>query len=207
MTRYIAVVVCLIATLCTEVAFAQLTSSQTGASVQARTSGSPVAFVYVSSSPRGNNFEINAFSAASNGELTPVQGSPFSADVQGMAVNGKYLFGTNGTYVYSFSVASDGALQKVASINAQQFNGYNCGGPVALFLDHTGATLYDEDFYGNNCANNTYQFFGIDRSSGDLSYRGATSAASPQFNVPLSFIGNNVYAYGSGCYHFYPAIF
>ena len=207
MTRYIKLVVCVIATLCTEVAFAQVASTQIDATIQDSTGSSPVAYAYVSSNPSSNNYEINAFAAASNGKLTPVPGSPFSADVQDMAVNGKYLFGTNGIYIYSFSIAPDGALKQVASINAQQFNGYNCGGPTALFLDHTGATLYDLDYDGNGCANNAYQFLAIDRSTGGLSYLGVTSDSSVQFEVPLSFTGNNVYAYGSGCYHMEGLIF
>jgi hypothetical protein len=206
MTRYIKVAVCLIATLCTEAAFAQVTSTQIDASIQARSSGSPVAFVYVSSNPSGSKYEINAFAAASNGKLTPVKGSPFPADVRQMAVNRKYLFGTNGIYIYSFSIASNGALKKIASINAQKFNGGNCGGPGPLFLDHTGATLYDVDFDGNNCANTGYQSFSIDRSTGKLNFL-ALSDASPAYNVVLSFIGNNKYAYGSSCYHFTPSIF
>lgn len=195
MTRPIQFFACLLAMLCTGLAFAQDNSTS-----------SPVAFVYVSSNPSGNSREIDAFAAASNGKLTPVSGSPFSANVQGMAVNGKYLFGTDGIYIYSFSIASDGGLKQVASINAQKFNGSNCGGPVALFLDHTGTTLYDEDFYGNLCANNTYQAFAIDRSTGVLSYLGA-SDPSVIFNVPLSFIGNNVYAYGSSSREFSSSIF
>ncbi|HWY59412.1 MAG TPA: hypothetical protein VNZ03_33415 [Terriglobales bacterium] len=201
MTRFIQLVVCIIATLCTEVAVAQLTSTNIDVN-----SSSPVALVYVSSSPNGNSYEINAFSAASNGKLTAVSGSPFAADVQSMAVNANYLFGTNGVDIFSFAIASDGALEKVTSINAQKFNGYNCGGPTALFLDRTGTTLYDEDFYGNICANNTYQSFGIDRSTGKLSYLGA-SDPSTMFTVPLSFIGNNAYAYGSASHQFYPYIF
>jgi len=193
MTRYVQLVVCIIAMLCTGVAVAQHTSTQLDPNVQA---SSPAAFVYVSSSPSNNRYQINAFSAASDGKLTPVSGSPFSANVQNMAVNDQYLFGTNGVDIYSFSIAADGALEKVASINAQKFNGDNCGGPTALFLDRTGTTLYDEDFYGNICANNTYQSFGIERSTGELNYLGA-SDPSVVFNVPLSFIGNNVYAYGS----------
>jgi hypothetical protein len=195
MTRPIQFFACLFAVLCTGLAFAQDNSTH-----------SPVAFVYVSSSPSANQNEINAFAAASNGKLTPISGSPFSANVQGMAVNGKYLFGTDGIHIYSFSIASDGGLEKVASINAQKFNGYNCGGPVALFLDHTGTTLYDEDFYGNICANNTYQSFDIDPSTGELSYLGA-SDPSVVFNVPLSFIGNNVYAYGSSSREYDSRIF
>jgi len=159
------------------------------------------AFVYVSSSPSQNQYQINAFRAASNGKLTPVQGSPFPASVLSMAVNSKYLFGTDDVHIYSFSIASDGALQQVSSINAQRHNQGDCGGPVALFLDHTGSTLYDEDFYGNICANNPYQFFTVDNSTGQLTYLGVTDAASPAFNVPLSFTGNNDFAYSSTCYH------
>lgn len=195
MIRHIQFVACLFATLCTGLAFAQDNSTN-----------APAAFVYVSSSRGANHYEINAFTAAANGKLTPVSGSPFAADVQSMAANAKYLFGTNGVNIYSFSIASDGALEKVAYINAQKFNGYNCGGPVALFLDRTGTNLYDEDFYGNICANNTYQSFSIDRSTGELSYLKA-SAPSVVFDVPLSFIGNNVLAYGSGSYDYSTWIF
>jgi hypothetical protein len=200
MTRYVQLVVCIIAALCAEVAVAQLTSIQSGSG------SSPVAYVYVSSSPSSNKSEINAFAASRNGTLTAVSGSPFPAKVQSMAVNPKYLFGTDGVYIYSFSVAPDGSLQKIGSINAQKYNGYNCGGPYVLFLDHTGTTLYDEDFYGNICANNTYQSFSIDRSTGELSYLGA-SDPSVVFNVPLSFIGNNAYAYGSSSREYNSSIF
>src|SRR5580692_5579843 len=195
MTRYIKFV-CLVATFYAAVAFAQ-----------SGPASSPVAFVYVSSAVGDNNYEISAFAAGPNGKLTRVSGSPFSADVQNMAVNGKYLFGTNGIEIYSFSIASDGALKQVASINAQQFNQPVAGGPGALFLDHTGVTLYDEDIYGNDGANNTYQFFDIEKPTGQLDYLGMTKAATTQFWEPLSFIGNNIYAYGSNCYHFDADIF
>jgi 6-phosphogluconolactonase (cycloisomerase 2 family) len=195
MSRAIRIIVCLMVTLCTAIGFAQVASTK-----------SPAAFVYVSSSPRNNTYEINGFEAADDGKLTPVTGSPFPANVQGMAVNGKFLFGTNGVYIYSFSIASDGALDQVASINAQKFNGGRCGGPTSLFLDHNGATLYDLDYYGNACANNTYQSFGIEPATGELSYLGASNP-SVDFNVPLSFTGNNAFAYGSSCYHVNPDIF
>ena len=156
---------------------------------------SVVAYVYVSDTQG-----ITALAAASDGKLTPVSGSPFPADVGSMAVNGRYLFGSDGVYIYSFSIASDGALTQVASINAQQFNCGDNGGPGALFLDHTGATLYDVDF--DDCANNAYQSFSIDPSTGELSYLGVTSVMTPEFNVPLSFIGNNLFAYGASCFHF-----
>ena len=195
MTRHILFVACIFATLCTGLAFAQDNSTS-----------SPVAFVYVSSSPSASHYDINAFTSDANGKLTTVSGSPFPANVQNMAVNAKYLFGTNGVNIYSFSIAPDGAVEKVASINAQKFNGYNCGGPVALFLDQTGTTLYDEDFYGNICANNTYQSFSIDSSTGELNYLKA-SAPSVVFDLPLSFTGNNVYAYGSSSHEYSSWIF
>ncbi len=189
MMRHIRLVLCLIATL-SIAGLAQIASST-----------SPAAFVYVSSSPSNNNYEINAFTAAPDGKLTAVSGSPFSANVQSIAVNQQYLFGTNGVDISSFSIAADGSLDRVANINAQKFNGYKCGGPVALFLDRTGKTVYDEDYFGNICANNTYQSFSIDSSTGELTYLKA-SAPSVVFDLPLSFLGNNVYAYGSSSHEY-----
>jgi hypothetical protein len=201
MTRSVQLFVCLIATLCTEAAFAQVAPTEADGSVSAATSSSPVAYVYVSSSPSGNKNKIDAYSAASDGKLTPVAGSPFSAKVQYMAVNGKYLFGTNGSDIDSFSIASDGALKQISSINTTKFDEDGCGAPLILFLDRTGKTLYDLDIE-NDCANNAFQFFGIHESTGELTYLGVSSAKSPQYIEELSFIGNNIYAYGSRCFGF-----
>jgi hypothetical protein len=166
-----------------------------------RPTASPVAYVYVSGGTlASNNAKVNAYSVASNGMLTAIGTTPTN-QVSVMALNQNWLFGTNGVDIYSFSIAANGTLREVSSINAQALNGYADGGPVNLFLDHTGADLYDEDIYGNIGANNTYQFFDISQSTGVLNYFGATSAASPEFATALSFIGNNQYAYGSSCYH------
>ncbi|HXM19960.1 MAG TPA: hypothetical protein VN948_01680 [Terriglobales bacterium] len=82
--------------------------------------------------PAATAYEINAFAAASNGKLTPVSGSPFRVGYVGsMAVNAKYLFVSDTVYIYTFAIASDGAIKQVASINAQQFNSGQCGGPGA----------------------------------------------------------------------------
>jgi hypothetical protein len=200
MTRRIRFVFCLIATL------------SAAALAQTASNSSPVAFVYVSSNPSHYSYEINAFAAASDGSLTAVSGSPFAAKVQSMAVNQQYLFGTNGypgngiNDIYSFSIAADGSIDKVASINAQKFNGAHCGGPVSLFLDNTGSTLYDLDFDGNICANNTYQSFSIDGATGKLRYLSA-SLPSEEFQLQLSFMANNVFAYGSACYQMYSVIY
>lgn len=167
----------------------------------AQTTAKPVAFVYVSSNPNHSSTnEINAFAAASNGKLTPVTGSPFADDVTSMAVNGKYLFGStrNGIYVASFIIESDGALRWTASNDIVRYNQDDCGTSGPLFLDHTGASLYDMEYDGNACANNVYHSFGVNNSSGQLHNLGG-GPASEWFYLPATFIGNNVYAYTATC--------
>jgi hypothetical protein len=179
-----------------------------GATAVLQAQTAPAAYVYVTSSP-GSNMVIDAYAAASNGKLTPVAGSPFSTNLgygASLANNGKYLFATNGVRIYSYSIASNAAIKPITSVNAEAFNQSSCGGPEALFLDRAGANLYDLDIY-SDCANNGYQFFSIGASTGKTNYLGVTSATSPIFEVPLSFLGNNEYAYGASCYHWYQEIF
>jgi WD40 repeat protein len=200
------VLVVLVATFASSVlAFSQVTLSQTDASEQAAAGSSPVAFVYVSAQ-KGSNYEVSGYSVATNGQLTPIPGSPFPANANYLALNGKYVFGSDGINIYSFSVGSDGALTQVATVNARNYNEDECGGPENLFVDRTGTTLYDPDLLGNICANNAYQAFGIDSSTGGLTYLGSV-IASPAFNTPLNFIGDNVYGYSSDCYRDEPGIF
>ncbi len=206
MLRSIRVTLFVVATFASSVlASSEVTPSPTDASVQSATASTPVAFVYVSSQ-KGSDYEVSAYSAAPSGRLTLISGSPFPANANYLAVNGKYLFGTNGIDIYSFAIATDGALTQLASINAQNYNQNECGGPENLFVDRTGKTLYDPDFLGNICANNAYQAFTIDDSTGALNYLGST-IASPAFNAPLSFIGDDVYGYSSDCYRDNPGIF
>lgn len=205
MTRYLQISVCLIAALCANMAFVQVASAQDDAGA-VRNADAPAAFVYISSNLSDTQHEINVFAAASNGKLNQVQQLPVSSNIVSMAVISSYLFATDGVYIYSFSIASDGSIKEVFSINAQQFNG-GSGGPAALFLDHTGATLYDEDYDGNNGSNTDYQFFDVNHANGELTYMGVTNAASAAFYDSLSFIGNNRYAYGSTCYHFGATLF
>ncbi len=198
--------VVLVATFASSVlAFSQVAPSQTDASEQAAAASSSVAFVYVSAQ-KGSNYEVNEYGAAASGQLTPISGSPFPANANYLASNSKYLFGSNGIDIYSFSIASDGALTQVATVNARNYNEDECGGPENLFVDRTGTTLYDPDLLGNICANNAYQAFSVDNSTGGLTYLGSV-IASPAFNTPLNFIGNNVYGYSSDCYRNEPGLF
>jgi hypothetical protein len=160
----------------------------------------PVAFVYVSSNPNNSSTnQISAYAASADGQLTPVTGSPFADDVTSMAVNGKYLFGStrNGIYVAAFHIESDGALRWSKSTDIVQFNPSDCGSSGPLFLDHTGATVYDTESY-SDCSNNSYQSLGVTNSTGALHNLGATSGDA-WLSLPASFIGNNVYAYSAVC--------
>jgi hypothetical protein len=137
MSRSISVCLLAFAAICasTVLASAQVTPSPTESnSIQAP--ASPVAYVYVSSAPTSSTGQINAYSAASNGALTPIAGSPFPYDVNYMAVNGAWLFGVANvdTDINSFSIASNGALTfkdtyKVTNPGA---------GVISVYLDHTG---------------------------------------------------------------------
>jgi hypothetical protein len=151
--------------------------------------------VYVSSAPTSSTGQINAYSAASNGALTAIAGSPFPYDVNYMAVNGAWLFGVANvdTDINSFSIASNGALTFKDTYKVT-----NPGAAViSVYLDHTGSTLY-ADYYTTN---NDYLSFSINQSSGRLTKIGDLAGGPPN-NTPVSFIGNNVYAYSSSCYHF-----
>jgi hypothetical protein len=194
MSRSISVFSLALLTACasTVLASAQATSSATEIG-----SSTVPGFVYVTSVNSDNAEEIYAYSESAGGSLTPVAGSPFAANGYNLATNSKWLVSTDTVNIYSFSVAENGAITQASSINAQQYNQYTTGGPVSLFFDRTGATLYDEDIYGNQGANNTYQFFDLNQGTGALSFLGATTSYSAAWITPLSFIGNNEYAYGA----------
>ncbi len=182
----------------TVLASAQTASSPTDFSGSAPARSSSAAFVYVSGTPTTSTSEILAYTAAANGGLTPVPGSPWEESGLRLAANGKWLFSTDSLNIYSFSIAPDGAINQVASINAQQYNSSGTGGPISLFFDRSGAVLYDEDIYGNG-ANNTYQFFDPAKETGTLSYLGATADYAAVWVTPLSFVGDNSYGYGGSC--------
>jgi hypothetical protein len=159
-----------------------------------------VAYVYVSSNPNNSSTnEINAYTASADGALTPVTGSPFADDITSMAVNGKYLFGStrSGIYVAAFNIESNGALQWSTSTDIVQYNPDDCGSSGPLFLDHTGATVYDTESL-SDCSNNSYQSLGINKSTGLLHNLGG-SGPDAWLSLPASFIGNNVYAYSAMC--------
>jgi hypothetical protein len=199
MKNELKLVVCL-ATALSAQAFAQKesTSSEPGI-VRTALVGATTAYIYVSSSPTSGGInEVEAFAASETGKLTPVHGSPFQENVTSMAVNGKYLFAanSNGFDIDSYLMESDGALSYATSFNAAGSEDCNFLGP--LFLDHTGSTLYDMEFNGSGCSNNTYESFTVNKANAHL-VQLKDSGPNAWLNLPASFIGNNQYAYSAVC--------
>jgi len=201
MTRSISVCSFAVAAICasTVLASAHVTSSSTESNSTPAIS-SPVAYVYVSTATSGTAGQIRGYSAAPNGALTAIPGSPFPTNgVNYMAVNGAWLFGVanTDTDIDSFSIGSNGALTL-----KDKYTVTNPGaGVISVYLDHTGSTLY-ADYYTTN---NDYLSYSINQSTGQLTKLGDLPGGPPD-NSPVSFIGNNVYAYSSSCYHFGPEI-
>lgn len=75
-----------------------------------------------------------------------------------------------------------------------------CGSAGQLFFDHTGATLYVQEFDGSDaCTNDVYASFAVVESTGGLTYLGlANTGAFPGAYTAAYFIGNNVFAYSAG---------
>jgi hypothetical protein len=101
MTRWTRLAVSLAAVLSTGGALAQAPEAPSVASVTA--SAAPLRMSI-------------AFSAAANGKLTLVPGSPFNYSLSLMGANGHYLFGfePSSVIIESFSMAANGALKKAA---------------------------------------------------------------------------------------------
>jgi 6-phosphogluconolactonase (cycloisomerase 2 family) len=194
------------ALLCTAAA-AQLGLPRPVAPLARDHAATPVAYVYVSSTPaNSSNYEVASYGVAADGKLTAISGSPFTEDVTGLATNRKLLFGSNqnGIDIDAYTVESNGALEYASATDIVQ--GKNCDTALTLFLDRTGASLYNLDYDGNECANTTYQSFAINPSTGKLTFLDE-AGASPELVTALSFIGNNQFGYGSSCYHFNPLIY
>lgn len=166
--------------------------------VHGQAPAAPVAHVYVAE-PNS----ILGYTAAADGTLTPIPGSPFTISVYGLAATGSYLFGSSfdGVHVNSYHVQSNGALTLAASNDINQYNaGTTCPNLQAspLVLDHTGATLYTVAYQGDVCNATSYKSFAINKTTGTLNYLG-DSGTRTVWNFPLRFSGNNKYAYGAGC--------
>ena len=196
MLRNMGTLVLALVTACasTVLASAQATPSPTGNSLP---SSSPVAYIYVVSAPPNGQNHIIGYAAGPNGALSTIPGTPFSTAINDVALNGAWLFGTDGKNISSFSIAANGSLKQVDTLEVEPD-----GGVGSLFLDHTGTSLY-ADYYTTN---NEELAYSIDNATGKLTYLD-NIMAGPGFGYVESFVGDNAYAYESTCYHFTPSIY
>lgn len=203
MVRTIEVVIpSLCATLC-------LFTASTQAIAAAKTS-TPVAYIYIAHTPNPNPTayspnQILGFAVDAEGRLTRVPGSPFNEDAASMAVNGRYLMAASQDQqiVSAFDIHPNGSLTFASLTNYALDNSSNCGAAGAIFFDHTGQSLYLQE-YDIDCANSGTASYTLHKSTGMLSYLGNTITGSEYDDrSPASFIANNLFAYAagpSGCY-------
>lgn len=169
-----------------------------------------VAYIYVANTPNPNPTgyspnQITAYAANEFGMLTPVPGSPYNEDVTSMAVNGLYLMaaGQRDQIISAYNIHSDGSLTFATQRNYAQDNYNGCGGAAAVFFDHTGKSLYAQE-YDIDCSNSGTASYALDNATGMLKYLGNTITGSEFANyVPASFVGNNEFAFAAGpggCY-------
>lgn len=168
---------------------------------QAAPAPKPVAYIYVST-PAGSTGrnEVHAWAESANGGLTPIPGTPFQENVTSMAVNGTFLFGATlpGNDVNSYRIAPNGALRYAVTTNITRYNSSDCASAGSVFLDRTGTTLYNMEYRGDGCANNTYRSFTVEKATGGLQNLGEAGGNSWLYQ-PASFLGNNTWAYSASC--------
>ncbi|HTW60673.1 MAG TPA: hypothetical protein VMD55_02625 [Terracidiphilus sp.] len=164
---------------------------------------SPVAYIYVAHTPHNSSTnEIAAYSVAPDGRLTAIVGSPFAEDVTSMAVNGSYLMAASRLTpeINAYAIHSDGRLTYAATTEFGKYNSSSdCGDAGQIFFDHTGASLYVQEFNGSNaCTNTVVASFKLNKSTGDLEYLGTdVTGVFPGDNMAAYFTGNNLYAYSA----------
>ena len=187
-----------VALLFSGAALAQSQDVQTDSITPEGKPAAPVAFVYVQSAKHPSGGEINAFTAAANGELKTIAGSPFNYNDSPQGANGKYLFGmeSNLSTIDSFRIESNGAIEKVESLNTAQYDAGNCGNPGFFSLDRSGSKLYNVAF-APDCtivSPEAVQSFSINSSDGKLDFL-SDVGANPGGGINISVTGNNKYAY------------
>ena len=187
----------LVVTLCAAVTLPQFASAQTT---------TPSAYVYVINylSVASKTVELDGLSADSTGALTALPGSPFwtstaSPGFWTLAHSANWVFVSDGVKIYSFSIASNGALTLKSSINAQQFSPSGADYIRGLFLDRTRSTLYATEDEQSQGPGDAILAFKKNGTTGALTYLGSTDYPAIQWRPGFlpAFIGNNEYTYNA----------
>jgi hypothetical protein len=166
------------------------------------------AYVYVQTA-KG----VNLYDASSAGKLSLVSGSPFPTTGLMIGSNGTHFFTLGPDYVHSYPVASNGAIkEQVSEINTQSYSDADCGTAAGAVLDRKGEHLYvslegallpPDSKYGAVTFCDALQTFSIGKTSGELTFKGATSFGWIQNDAsfaPLpTFSGNGAFAYEILC--------
>lgn len=204
MTRSPHLLLYLATILCCTGASAQSVTSE-AEQIAHKSTTAPVAYVYV-----GNTVDqsigldnLYAFSAAADGKLTTLPGSPFSINpVVQIEGNGKFFFdvdyntATSASETFdTFSPASNGVPKLVEKASAP--SGY-CF-QFQFYLDSAVKNLYGLIYGPPDCSGEYFQVFDVNESTGKLQYKemdylGPVSETEvAQFGI--SFLGNDKYAY------------
>ena len=199
MTRLIQLAVCLVALFSVGGTLAQTPDAETKRATPETTAG-PVAHVYVNSGTK-----IVAYSAAANGKLTAVSGSPFNFNISLSAANGHYMFGflPNSETIESLSMSSSGALKKAKTLDTTKFNAVpdceiNYWAGQGLKTDHSGLSLYNAAIPGDFPCDTYFQSYRIEDSDGALTFQNNVNdglGGSSSMNV----LGNDKFLYSPSC--------
>ena len=112
MSRLCQLAVCLVALMMTASSFAQDPEAQTDEKTPATASAivAPVAHVYIQTSPG-----VMVYSAAANGTLSVVKGSPFKVSGQMEDIGGKFLISVGSSILHVYRIESNGGIGKQIS--------------------------------------------------------------------------------------------
>jgi hypothetical protein len=171
---------------------------------------SQVAYVYVSNQTPNSYgsgstpYDVEAYAANANGQLTAVPGSPFSENVFSLAASGGYLVASVESQpdINTYAIGSNGALTLASQFNYAQALGYQstndtvCSAVGGIIFDRTGQSLYGGVNNIQCSNNNAIASFAVDTSNGSLSYLGNTNIGY-EASSAISMLGNDNYAYSA----------
>jgi hypothetical protein len=147
--------------------YLRLPKNEENASETASATAAPVAYVYVQTTPG-----LMVYTAAANGALTPVKGSPFPVSGEMEDIGGKFLISVGTTYLHVYQIESNGAVgEQISQINTASYGGSECGttSGQGSVLDHSGKYLYVQLNSNSNCA--AWQAYRVE-SNGFLQFLG-----------------------------------